>query len=178
VPDLPIIRPVVPDSSDLAAVTAIMAHYVEHTVATFTEIPPSVEDWAQRHVELTALGLPFLVAESGGAETGGKVVGFAYVSPWRPKSAYRYTVENTVYLAPGVTGRGIGAALLTALIDRATAAGCHQMIAVIADTGSPASARLHRRLGFVDAGRLHAVGFKLGRWIDTRLMQRDLTASP
>jgi L-amino acid N-acyltransferase YncA len=106
------------------------------------------------------------------------VVGFAYAAPWRPKSAYRYTVENTVYLAPGVTGRGIGAALLTALIDHAAAAGCHQMIAVIADTGSPASARLHRRLGFTDAGRLHAVGFKLGRWIDTRLMQRDLTASP
>jgi phosphinothricin acetyltransferase len=183
VSELPIIRPVVPESSDLAAVTAIMAHYVEHTVATFTEIPPSAEEWAQRHAELTALGLPFLVAETGGAETGGaetggEVVGFAYAAPWRPKSAYRYTVENTVYLAPGVTGRGIGAALLTELIDRAAAAGCHQMIAVIADTGSPASARLHRRLGFVDAGRLHAVGFKLGRWIDTQLMQRDLTASP
>lgn len=171
--DLPIIRPVVPGSADLTAVAAIMAHYVEHTVATFTEIPPSAEDWAQRHAELTALGLPFLVAEAGG-----EVVGFAYVAPWRPKSAYRYTVENTVYLAPGATGRGIGAALLTELIDRAVAAGCRQMIAVIADTGSPASAGLHRRLGFVDAGRLHAVGFKLGRWIDTLLMQRDLTTSP
>lgn len=162
-----------PGSADLTAVTAIMAHYVEHTVATFAEIPPSAEDWAQRHAELTTLGHPFLVAE-----TGGEVVGFAYVAPWRPKSAYRYTVENTVYLAPGVTGRGIGAALLTELIERAVAAGSRQMIAVIADTGSPASARLHRSLGFVDAGRLHAVGFKLGRWIDTQLMQRDLTTSP
>jgi len=163
----------VPGSSDLTAVTAIMAHYVEHTVATFTEVPPSAADWAQRHAELTGLGLPFLVAEAGG-----EVVGFAYVAPWRPKSAYRYTVEDTVYLAPGVTGRGIGAALLTELFERAVAAGSRQMIAVIADTGSPASARLHRRLGFVDAGRLHAVGFKLGRWIDTQLMQRDLTAFP
>lgn len=171
--DGPIIRPVVPGSADLAAVTAIMAHYVEHTVATFAEIPPSAEDWAERHAELTALGHPFLVAEAGG-----EVVGFAYVAPWRPRSAYRYTVENTVYLAPGVTGRGIGAALLAELIERAVAAGSRQMIAVIADTGSPASARLHRRLGFVDAGRLHAVGFKLGRWIDTQLMQRDLTTSP
>lgn len=169
----PIIRPVAPGSSDLVAVTAIMAHYVEHTVATFNETPPSAGDWAQRHAELTAQGLPFLVAE-----TGGEVLGFAYVAPWRPKSAYRYTVENTVYLAPGATGRGIGTALLAELIDRAAAAGCRQMIAVIADTGSPASAQLHQRLGFVDAGRLRAVGFKHGRWIDTRLMQRDLTASP
>lgn len=168
----PIIRPAVPDSSDLVAVTAIMAHYVEHTVATFNEVPPTAEEWAQRYAELTAHGLPFLVAE-----TDGEVVGLAYVAPWRPKSAYRYTVENTVYLAPGATGRGIGAALLAELIDRAAAAGCRQMIAVIADTGSSASARLHQSLGFVDAGRLHAVGFKHGRWIDTRLMQRDLTAS-
>ncbi|WP_242504557.1 GNAT family N-acetyltransferase [Promicromonospora panici] len=168
-----IIRPVVPSNSDLVAVTAIMAHYVEHTVATFNEIPPTTDDWAQRHSELIAHGLPFLVAE-----TDGEVLGFAYVAPWRSKSAYRYTVENTVYLAPGATGRGVGTALLAELVDRSAAAGCRQMIAVIADTGSAASVRLHERLGFVDAGRLQAVGFKHGRWIDTRLMQRDLTASP
>jgi L-amino acid N-acyltransferase YncA len=169
----PVIRPVVPGSSDLSAVTAIMKHYVEHTVATFNEIPPSAEDWAQRYSVLAARGLPFLVAEMAG-----EVVGFAYVAPWRPQSAYRHTVESTVYLAPGTTGHGIGTALLTELIDQATAAGCRQMIAVIADTGSPASAALHRRLGFVDAGRLHAVGVKHGRWIDTMLMQRDLTTPP
>jgi L-amino acid N-acyltransferase YncA len=169
----PTIRPVVPDSSDLTAVTAIMAHYVEHTVATFNETSPTVEEWAQRCSDLAALGLPFLVAE-----TAGEVVGFAFVAPWRPKSAYRYTVENTVYLAPGATGHGIGAALLAELIDRAATAGCRQIVAVIADTGNPGSAALHRRLGFVDAGRLRSVGFKHGRWIDTVLMQRDLTAPP
>jgi phosphinothricin acetyltransferase len=169
----PSIRPVAPGSSDLVAVTAIMAHYVEHTVATFSESAPTLQEWVGRHSDLTAAGLPFLVAE-----TAGEVVGFAYVAPWRPKSAYRYTVENTVYLAPGAKGRGIGTALLVQLIDQASGAGCRQMIAVIADTGSPASAALHRRLGFVDAGRLHAVGFKHGRWIDTQLMQRDLTTAP
>lgn len=166
----PIIRPVAP-RTDLAAVTAIMQHYVEHTVATFNEIAPTVGDWAQRCSDLAQRGLPFLVAE-----LAGDVVGFAYVSPWRPQSAYRHTVENTVYLAPGTTGHGIGTALLTALIDQATTAGCRQMVAVIADTGNPASVALHRRLGFTDAGRLHAVGLKHGRWIDTRFMQRDLTA--
>lgn len=159
--------------SDLAAVTAIMAHYVEHTVATFNEIPPSVEDWARRHADLAARGLPFLVAEIGGS-----TLGFAYVAPWRPQSAYRYTVETTVYLDPSATGRGIGTALLTELIDQATAAGCRTMLAVIADSGNPASAALHRRLGFADAGRLRAVGLKHGRWIDTLLMQRDLIAAP
>lgn len=162
-----------PDSSDLTAVARIMAHYVEHTVATFSEVPPTVEEWAQRHSDLTAEGFPFLVAEAAG-----DVLGFAYVAPWRSKSAYRYTVENTIYLAPAATGCGIGTTLLAELIDQATAAGCRQMVAVIADTGSTASAALHRRLGFVDVGRLHAVGLKHGRWIDTQLMQRDLTTSP
>ncbi|MDR7383293.1 phosphinothricin acetyltransferase [Promicromonospora iranensis] len=163
------IRPVALDSADLTAVAAIMEHYVEHTVATFNEIPPTVDDWVQRHADIAARGLPFLVAE-----TAGGVVGFAYVTPWRPQSAYRHTVENSVYLDPAATGRGVGTALLAELVDRASAAGCRQMIAVIADTGHPASAALHRRLGFTDAGRLRAVGHKHGRWIDTQFMQRDL----
>lgn len=167
------VRPVVPDSSDLTTVARIMAHYVEHTVATFSEVSPTAEEWAQRHSDLTADGLPFLVAEASG-----EVLGFAYVAPWRSKSAYRYTVENTVYLAPAATGRGIGTMLLAELINQATAAGRRQMVAVIADTGNSASIALHRRLGFVDVGRLHAVGLKHGRWIDTQLMQRDLTTSP
>lgn len=166
----PTIRPVVPDSTDLIAVAAIMAYYVEHTVATFNEVPPTLEEWERRHSDLTARGLPFLVAET----TGG-VVGFAYVAPWRPQSAYRHTVESTVYLAPDATGHGLGTTLMVELIDRSTAAGCHQVLAVIADTGNPASAALHRRLGFTDAGRLRAVGMKHGRWVDTLLMQRHLT---
>lgn len=165
-----IIRPVVPESADLTAVAAIMEHYVARTVATFNETSPTVGEWAQRHSDLTGRGLPFLVAELAGG-----VVGFAYAAPWRPQSAYRYTVESTVYLAPGATGHGIGTALLKELVNQATAAGCRQMIAVIADTGNPASAALHRRLGFAEAGRLHAVGVKHGRWIDTLLMQRELT---
>ncbi|MEV0732690.1 N-acetyltransferase family protein [Polymorphospora sp. NPDC050346] len=158
-------------SADLTAVAEIMKHYVEQTVATFTETPPTAGEWSRLHGDLAARGLPFLVAQAGG-----DVVGFAYAGPWRPKSAYRHTVEDTVYLAPTATGHGIGKALLSELVSRATAAGCRQMIAVIADTGDPSSAALHRRLGFVDAGRLRAVGFKHGRWIDTLLLQRELTA--
>jgi len=169
----PTIRPVDPVSGDLAAVAVIMEHYVEHTVATFNETAPSVGDWAERYTGLAARGLPFLVAELAGA-----VVGFAYVAPWRPQSAYRFTVETTVYLAPDATGNGIGTALLTTLMDQAATAGCRQVVAVIADTGNPASVSLHRRLGFTEVGRLHAVGHKHGRWIDTRFMQRDLTAAP
>ena len=167
------IRSVDPGSSDLATVTTIMEHYVEHTVATFNEVSPSAEDWTRRHADLAARGLPFLVAEMAG-----RTVGFAYVAPWRPQSAYRYTVESTVYLDPAATGRGIGTALLTELVARATTVGCRTMLAVIADSGDPASAALHRRLGFADAGRLRAVGLKHGRWLDTLLMQRDLTLAP
>ncbi len=110
------------------------------------------------------------------ARTGGEVAGYGYVSPWRPKPAYRHTVEDTVYLAPGATGRGLGRRLLAELLARAGQAGARQMVAVIADAGadSEASIALHRALGFAHAGRLSAVGHKHGRWIDTVLMQRGL----
>ena len=108
------------------------------------------------------------------AETGGVACGFAYASPWRPKPAYRHTVEDTVYLSPGHTGRGIGGALLGGLLTGCADAGARQVIAVIADTGSDASAALHRRFGFAEVGRLAGVGRKQGRWIDTVLMQREL----
>ena len=119
------------------------------------------------------------VAEDGvaGAGGGGSVCGFAYASPWRPKSAYRHTVEDTVYLSPGCTGRGIGSALLGTLLAGCAAAGARQVIAVIADTGSDASAALHRRFGFTKAGLLSGVGRKHGRWIDTLLMQKELESS-
>jgi len=102
------------------------------------------------------------------------VCGYAYATPWRPKPAYRYTVEDTVYISPAHTGRGLGRALLAALLTGCEQAGARQVIAVIADTGSDASAALHRRLGFTPAGRLRRVGYKHGRWIDTLLMQREL----
>src|SRR6185312_11579491 len=110
----------------------------------------------------------------GGGGGGGFVCGFAYASPWRPKSAYRHTVEDTVYLSPGCTGRGIGSALLGTLLAGCAAAGARQVIAVIADTGSDASAALHRRFGFARAGLLSGVGRKHGLWIDTLLMQKEL----
>ncbi|MCQ6556374.1 GNAT family N-acetyltransferase [Streptomyces sp. C10-9-1] len=169
-PVQPVIRRAVP--ADLDAVAAIFTHYVRHTVATFEESPPPVADWQRRLDDLALRGLPFLVAE-----LSGEVVGYAYASPWRPRPAYRHTVENSVYLAPGHTGRGIGGALLEALLAACARTHARQMIAVIADTGDGASVALHRRLGFADAGRLAAVGHKHGRWVDTLLMQRTLGPS-
>jgi L-amino acid N-acyltransferase YncA len=163
------------DPADAGQVAGIFAHYVATSVATFEEVAPAAADWRRRLGELTALNLPFLVAQAdGGADEAAAVCGFAYASPWRPKPAYRHTVEDTVYLSPGCTGRGIGTALLGALLAGCAAAGARQVIAVIADTGSDASAALHRRLGFTEAGRLAAVGRKHGRWVDTVLMQKDL----
>lgn len=171
--------------ADLKAVADIYTHYVRHSVITFDETPRSAADWEQLLGDLTARGLPFLVAERSG-----EVAGFAYAAPWRPKPAYRYTVEDTIYLAPDATGQGLGSALLGRLIAEAGRAGKRTMIAVIADTGdgttgdgtsgdgtgSDASTALHRRFGFTDAGRLTAVGHKHGRWVDTTLLQRPLSA--
>ena len=168
----PVVRAAVPD--DAEPVAAIFAHYVATSVATFEEVAPTAADWRRRFGELAARNLPFLVAEARVGEGGGSVCGFAYASPWRPKSAYRHTVEDTVYLSPGCTGRGFGSALLGTLLAGCSAAGARQVIAVIADTGSDASAALHRRFGFTQAGLLSGVGRKHGRWIDTLLMQKEL----
>ena len=165
----PVVRAAVP--ADAGPVAAIFAHYVATSVATFEEVAPAAADWRQRLGELGTRNLPFLVAE---ADRGGSVCGFAYASPWRPKAAYRHTVEDSVYLSPGCTGRGIGSALLGSLLAGCAAAGARQVIAVIADTGSDASAALHRRFGFTQAGLLSGVGRKHGRWIDTLLMQKEL----
>ncbi|MET9252753.1 N-acetyltransferase family protein [Streptomyces sp. NPDC003717] len=166
---VPPVRPAAP--ADLAAVADIYAHYVRHTVATFDEAPPPTADWHRRLDDLTGRGLPFLVAE-----VDGEVAGYAYAGPWRPKPAYRHTVEDSVYLAPARTGRGLGSALLAGVLDGCAAAGVRQVIAVIADTGGDASTALHRRHGFAEAGRLTGVGHKLGRAVDTVLMQRALTS--
>ncbi len=161
------VRAAVP--ADLEQVAAIYAHYVTTSVATFEEVPPTAADWRRRLDDLAGRNLPFLVAAAGAV-----VGGYAYAAPWRPKPAYRHTVEDTVYVSPGHTGRGIGGALLGALMAGCERAGARQVIAVIADTGGDASAALHRRFGFVQAGRLCGVGRKHGRWIDTVLMQREL----
>ena len=165
-----VIRKAIPADSEQVA--AIFAHYVATSVATFEEVPPTAADWRRRLDELGRQNLPFLVAQVG--QAGEVVCGYAYASPWRPKPAYRYTVEDTVYISPGHTGRGLGSALLGGLLDGCAAAGARQVIAVIADTGSDVSAALHRRFGFAEAGRLRGVGRKHGRWIDTVLMQREL----
>ncbi|MGP3912911.1 GNAT family N-acetyltransferase [Nonomuraea sp. 10N515B] len=162
-----VIRPAVP--ADLKAVAEINAHYVTNTVITFEETPPALDDWHRKLADLTDRGLPFLVAD-----VSGEVAGYAYAGPWRPKPAYRNTVEDTIYLSPEHTGRGLGGALLGELVTRSIAAGMRRMIAVIADAGDDRSIELHRRFGFTEAGRLTEVGYKHGRWIDTTLMQRAL----
>ncbi|MEU1387723.1 MULTISPECIES: N-acetyltransferase family protein [unclassified Nonomuraea] len=154
---------------DLPAVTAIYAHYVTGGVATFDETPPGADEWRVKAAALAAAGLPFLVAEDDGAVTG-----YAYLSQYRPKPAYRHSLEDSIYLAPGSTGRGLGRLLLGELIKRSTTTGARTLIAVIADGGEPASLRLHAAFGFQEAGRLRNVGFKHGRWIDTVLLQLDL----
>lgn len=156
-------------SHDMEAIAKIFNHYVTTSVATFEETLQTSEVWHQRLLDITNKGLPFLIAETGGA-----VVGFAYANPWRAKPAYRYTVEDTVYVDPKWVGRGLGKMLLTTLVERCKDLGLHQMIAVIADTGLQSSQALHSALGFKPVGRLENVGFKHGRWVDTFLMQRSL----
>ncbi|WP_406315378.1 GNAT family N-acetyltransferase [Streptosporangium sp. NBC_01639] len=163
-----VVRPA--GAGDLDRIAEIFSHYVISGVSTFEEVPPVVAHWRQRLDDLADRRLPFLVAE-----VGGEVIGYAYAGPWRPKPAYRHTVEDTIYLAPGWTGRGWGRALLGALLAGCANAGVRQVIAVIADTGDDASVALHRAFGFTHAGRLGGVGHKHGRWIDTTLMQCDLT---
>lgn len=157
------------EADDMPAVAAIFARYVLDTVITFELQPPSTEDWRAKQHDLETLGWPFLVAV-----VDEELIGYAYVMPWRSKPAYRHTVENTIYLAPEHTGQGYGRALLTELLARAGATDAHQVIAVIADTGSPASVALHRRAGFEDVGRLRNVGYKHDQWLDTVLMQCSL----
>jgi L-amino acid N-acyltransferase YncA len=157
-------------AEDAAAIAAIYAHYVEHSVATFDLESPDAAWWTAKLADLDAAGRPFLVAEADG-----ELLGFAYLAPWRVKPAYRQTVEDTIYLAPGRTGRGTGRALLGALLEQARAAGVRQVIAVVTDSGDQSSVRLHGAFGFVEVGRLRAVGFKHGRWLDTLLLQADLT---
>jgi phosphinothricin acetyltransferase len=163
-----VVRPATP--ADVPAVTGIYAHHVVSGVATFDTEPPGEDHWTGRLEDAAQTGWPFLVAEADG-----EVVGFAYADTWRrARPAYRHTVEDTLYLRPGWTRRGIGRALLTELLDRAAANGAREVLAVIADGGDPSSAELHRALGFTEAGRLRGVGFKHGRWLDTVLVQRSL----
>lgn len=162
------VRPAVAD--DLEAIAAIYAHHVRTGVATFEIEPPDTQEWRRRFGAVKDSGLPFV-----SAEVDGVVVGYAYCSPWKSRPAYRHTVEDSVYLAHDAVGQGVGGRLLDALLAGCADSGVRQVIAVVADADADASIALHRRRGFVDAGRLTAVGFKHGRWLDTILMQRTLT---
>lgn len=172
------VRPATAD--DLARVAEIAAPFVRDTCVTFEEEVWDVPAWQRKLDDITARGLPFLVAEvsapAGPGSTGSVVVaGYAYASAWRPKPAYRHTAEDTIYLDPAHAGRGVGTALLAALLDACSSAGVRQVVSVVADVPEAAgSLPLHRRFGFVEAGRLTAVGFKHGRWVDTILLQRSL----
>lgn len=157
--------------ADVAAVQTIYAHHVRCGLATFEELPPSCAELGARRAAAIANGLPYLVAERHG-----EVVGYAYAIPYHSRPAYRYTVEDSVYVLEGLGGHGIGSALLHVLIARCEAGPWRQMIALIGDSANAASIALHHRLGFRTAGTLRAVGFKLGRWVDTVLMQRPLGA--
>ena len=162
-----VIRDFIPD--DLETVTQIYAHHVLHGTATFEETPPSLDEMTHRYQKVRALGLPWLVAEADGV-----VSGFAYAAPFRERSAYRFTLEDSVYVDAAHHQRGVGRALLTELVARCEALGYRQMIAAIGDTANHASIGLHGALSFQRAGVYQKVGLKFGRWLDVVLMQRSL----
>jgi phosphinothricin acetyltransferase len=161
------IRPAQP--RDLTVITAIYDHAVRYGTASFELDPPDQREMARRYEILCAAGYPYLVAE-----LDGEVVGYAYAGPYRARPAYRWSVEDSIYIAPQSQRRGIGRALLEQLISGAEAGDFRQMIAVIGDTANTASIELHRRAGFRTVGTFENVGFKFGRWLDSVLMQRPL----
>ena len=160
------IRPARPE--DIPHITAIYAHAVEHGTASFEIEPPSEPEMAARRTALVEGGFPYLVADAGG-----RIDGYAYAGPYRPRIAYRYTVEDSVYVHPRAYRNGIGRMLLTALIARARETGQHSMIAAI-ESGNATSIRLHERRGFEHVGTLKEAGTKFGRWFDLTLMQLRL----
>ena len=162
------LRDATPD--DMEAVARIYGHYVETTVYTFEEVPPTADEMRGRLRQLRENGLPWRVAEA----SCGAVIGYAYAAPFRTRSAYRYILENSVYIAKDQARRGVGVALMRDLIRLCAAAGYRQMMAVIGDSANEASIRLHARLGFHMIGQEAAVGFKFGRWIDVVQMQLAL----
>ena len=154
---------------DVAAIAAIYAHHVLRGVASFEEVPPPAEEIARRRQGIVERDLPYLVAERSG-----RVVGYCYAGPFRPRIGYRFTLEDSVYVDAGEIGRGIGRRLLEQVIARCTALGYRQMVAVIGGRETVPSIKLHERCGFTHVGMLPTVGFKFGRWIDIVMMQRPL----
>lgn len=154
---------------DIPAIRTIYAHHVLHGLASFEIEPPTVAEMRSRFEAIVAAGYPYLVAADDGM-----VLGYTYASAYRTRPAYRYTVEDSVYVAASAVGRGIGRQLLAALITECERRGYRQMLAVIGDSANVASIELHRACGFTCTGTLQSVGFKFGRWVDSALMQRAL----
>ena len=155
----------------MPAIQAIYAHHVAVGLASFEEVAPPVEEMRRRFDEVTKAGLPYLTAEFAGA-----VAGYGYCTLYRTRSAYRYALEDSVYVHQDMVGRGIGRLLLAELIRRCEALDYRQMIAVIGDSANTASIGLHASLGFLRVGTLRSSGYKLGRWVDSVLMQRPLSS--
>ena len=156
---------------DLAAIHGIYAHHVLRGLATFEEVPPDLEEMRRRHQDVTGRGLPYLVA----AERG-EILGYGYCAPYRARSAYRYALEDSIYIKDGHLGKGIGTRLLGELLRICAGLGYRQVVAVIGDSANAGSIALHARLGFLRVGTLRSTGFKFGRWVDSVMMQRPLGA--
>lgn len=156
---------------DMAAVQAIYAHHVRFGSASFEETPPDAAEMHARRAGVLAMGLPYLVAE-----VDGRVAGYCYATRYRPRPAYRYAIEDSIYVAAGLGSRGIGSALLGTLIARCSVGPWRQMLAVIGDSANSGSIGLHRRFGFRATGTFTSIGYKHGRWLDSVLMQRAIGA--
>ena len=159
-------------ASDLPAITAIYGHHVLHGTGTFETEPPSEGEMSARRADVLAKGLPYLVAEN----PAGQVLGFAYCNWFKPRPAYRFSAEDSIYVAAGTQGQGVGRALLSELCRQAEQVGVRKMLAVIGDSANAGSIGVHRALGFTPAGVLHACGWKFERWLDVVLMEKTLGA--
>lgn len=168
-PSTVLLRDVAP--ADLPSIRAIYAHAVTHGTASWEWEPPSLEELDRRKQAIVDAGFPWIVA----AEAG-QVLGYAYASSYRPRAAYRWTCEDSIYIAPDAQGRGLGRLLLSDLISRCTVLGFRQMVAIVGDANSRPSVSLHTAMGFTPAGVIRNAGFKHGRWLDQVLMQRELGA--
>lgn len=164
---MPLIRPSA--EHDLAAVTRIYGHHVLHGTGTFELTPPSLEDMTARRADVLSKGLPWLVLEERG-----EVLGYAYGTWFKPRPAYRFSVEDSIYLAPEAAGRGLGRALLAELLAALERHGVRKVMAIIGDSGNTASIGVHAALGFERVGVVQSCGWKFGRWLDIVLMQRSI----
>lgn len=162
-----VVRPV--SDADMPAIQAIYAHHVRHGTASWELEPPTTEELTARRDAIRAMGLPYVIGERGG-----KIVGYASAGPYRVRPAYRFTVEDTIYVHPELAGAGVARPLLQRVIDDCTAAGRRQMIAVVGDSANLASIRFHEKMGFRRIGTITGIGWKFDRWLDSVLLQRAL----